>query len=399
MIEMRKKCDVLVVGAGPGGSTVARYAALAGADVLLIEKRQEVGSPVRCGEGISAEWLEKYDIIPDPSWARNKVDGARVFSPNGTMFTVNAENAGDEVGYVIERDAFDRMLAERAVRAGAELKLKTAALGIIKKDGKVVGAKVECMGERFDIEAPIVVGADGYESQVGRWAGIDTNVDTKDVQSCLQYRMVGLELTGNFVDFYLGSKVVPGGYIWSFPKGKDEANIGIGLQVSMVKEPGDAKKYLDKFIAAHPNMAKGQAVEMVAGAVSVCLPPDRTVADGVMLVGDAARQIDPLTGGGIANSVKAGKVAGEVAAQAIEAKDYSAEFFQRYEKGWRAIFENKLYRDYMAKEKLLTLSDETLDKLVSALAEGQLTKVSTLSVLQAIRRKYPELVKEFEDML
>ncbi|MBI5000890.1 MAG: NAD(P)/FAD-dependent oxidoreductase [Euryarchaeota archaeon] len=396
---MRRKCDVLVVGAGPGGSTVARYASQAGADVLLIEKRQEVGSPVRCGEGISAEWIEKYDIHPDPSWTRNKVDGARVFSPNGTMFTVNAENAGDEVGYVIERDAFDRMLAERAVRAGAELKLKTAALGIVKKDGKVVGVKAECMGERFDIEAPIVVGADGYESQVGRWAGIDTTMDPKDVQSCLQYRMVGLELTGNFVDFYLGSKVVPGGYIWSFPKGKDEANVGIGLQVSMVKEPGDAKKYLDKFIAAHPNIAKGQTVEMVAGAVSVCAPIDRTVADGVMLVGDAARQIDPLTGGGIANSVKAGKVAGEVAAQAIEAKDYSAGFFQRYEKGWRAIFENKLYRDYMAKEKLLTLSDETLDKLVGALAEGQLTKVSTLSVLQAIKRKYPELVKEFESML
>ncbi len=90
-----------------------------------------------------------------------------------------------------------------------------------------------------------------------------------------------------------------------------------------------------------------------------------------MLVGDAARMIDPLTGGGIANGCIAGKICGEVAANAVHAGDASAVFLQAYEKGWRARLEEKLYRNWLAKEKLCTISDETFDKLIDALAGRQ----------------------------
>jgi digeranylgeranylglycerophospholipid reductase len=119
----------------------------------------------------------------------------------------------------------------------------------------------------------------------------------------------------------------------------------------------------------------------------------------MMLVGDAARQIDPLTGGGVANSCRAGKIAGEVAARALKAGDYSKRFFQAYEKGWRAKFEDQMFRNWMAKEKLVTLDDETFDKACEVLAEAKLEVVNTLEILRLIQRKYPELIKEFEDML
>ncbi|MEW5936408.1 MAG: NAD(P)/FAD-dependent oxidoreductase [Candidatus Thermoplasmatota archaeon] len=391
--------DVVVVGAGPAGSTAARYAALHGADVLVIEKRQEIGSPVRCGEGLSANWLEAHGISPDPKWVRNEVSGARVISPGGHVFKIGAEHAGDEVGLVIERDLFDRMLAEMAVRAGAELWVKTAALGILKDEGRVVGVRAERMGERFDVHAPLIIAADGYESQVARWAGIDTTLDPKDIMSCLQYRMVGIECDRRYCDFYLGNARAPGGYNWVFPKGGDMANVGIGVQLSRLRSPGETKGYLDRFVDANPSLKKGEVLEIVAGAVSVCAPIERTVGDGIMLVGDAARQIDPLTGGGVANACKAAKIAGEVAAQALEARDFSEGFLMRYDQGWRAALETKLYRSYLAKEKLQRLSDDALDKLVALLSEAKIEQISTLAILREVKKRYPEIVKEFEDFL
>ncbi|MBX8643668.1 MAG: NAD(P)/FAD-dependent oxidoreductase, partial [Thermoplasmata archaeon] len=133
--------------------------------------------------------------------------------------------------------------------------------------------------------------------------------------------------------------------------------------------------------------------------VSVSAPLDSVVADGVMLVGDAARMIDPLTGGGISNGVIAGSVCGRVAAEAVAAGDVSSEYLQRYEEGWRGLLEEKLYRDYMAKEKLITLDDETLDKLIDALSSVPMENLSTKEILTAVRMKYPELVAEFEDLI
>jgi len=392
--------DVLVVGAGPAGSVTAKHAARNGARTLMIEKRQEIGSPVRCGEGIARAWLDELGIKPDKKWISWQVTGARIFSPNGSVVKLTEKMAGNEVGYVIERDNFDRALAEDAASAGADIMVKTSAVELIRKDGRVAGVKAKHMGESFNIRAKVVIGADGFESQLGRWAGIDTSLKPSDVNVCFEYTMRHIDHDPNFNDFYVGS-CAPGGYIWVFVKGPDSANIGIGTQLSKIKagERGAPKRYLDAFIAKHPEYAKGTPIREVAGAVSCCQPLDSVTADGIMLVGDAARQIDPLTGGGVANSCRAGKVAGEVAAQAVKAGDFSKRFFQAYEKGWRARFEDQMFRNWMAKEKLVTLSDETFDKACEVLAEAKLEVVNTLEILRLIQRKYPELIKEFEDMI
>jgi len=392
--------DVLVVGAGPAGSVTAKHAALNGARTLIIEKRQEIGSPVRCGEGIARAWLDELGIKPDKKWISHQVSGARVISPGGHVVTLTEKMAGNEVGYVIERDIFDRALADDAANAGADIMVKTSAIDVLRKDGRIAGVKARHMGETFDIHAKVVAGADGFESQLGRWAGIDTSLKPSDVNVCFEYTLRHIDIDPHFNDFYVGS-CAPGGYIWVFIKGPDSANVGIGVQLSKIKagERGAAKKYLDAFIAKHPNLAKGTAIREVAGAVSCCQPLDSVTADGIMLVGDAARQIDPLTGGGVANSCRAGKVAGEVAARAAAAGNSSKEFLQTYEKGWRARFEDQMYRNWMAKEKLVTLSDETFDKACEVLAEAKLEVVNTLEILRLIQRKYPELIKEFEDLI
>ncbi|MEM2900946.1 MAG: NAD(P)/FAD-dependent oxidoreductase [Thermoplasmata archaeon] len=392
------KYDVVVVGAGPGGSSAAKWAAKSGAKVLMIEKRQEIGSPVRCGEGIAKIWLDELGIKPDKKWIANEVKGARIISPNGTILTLTEKLAGNECGYVVERDLFDRELAKDAIRSGADVMVKCAATDVIKEKGKVVGVKAKYMGENFEIRAPIVIGADGFESQVGRWAGIDTSLRPEDINTCFEYVLVGIDGNPDFNDFYLGS-IAPGGYIWVFSKGSDSANVGIGVQLSKLNNGGDAKMYLDKFIKSKPGLAKGQPIKAIAGAVSVCAPIDCTVTDGLMLVGDAARQIDPITGGGVANACMAGMIAGKVAGKALQKNDFSKEMLMEYDRGWREEFEDQMYRNFVAKEKLVKLSDETFDKCIEAMQGVDLERITTLEILKAVQAKYPELIKEFEDLL
>jgi digeranylgeranylglycerophospholipid reductase len=390
--------DVVVVGAGPAGSMTAKWAAKGGAKVLMVEKRQEIGSPVRCGEGISRGWLDGVGIKLDRKSVAREVKGAKIVAPNGKAFYLSEKMAGNEVGIVIDRVFFDKLLAKDAIKAGADLMLKTSAVKLLRSGDKVVGARVKSFGQTRDIRAGCVVGADGYESQVGRWAGIDTSLAPRDITTCFQYRLTNIKHEADYCEFVLGSKA-PGGYIWIFPKDEETANVGIGMQLTKLKSPGEVKKYLDRFIEGDPRLRKGKPLELVSGAVSICAPIDKTVGDGMLLVGDAARQIDPITGGGISNSCKAGKVAGEVLAKAARERNFSAQSLRRYEKGWRDLLENNLYRNWMAKEKLVTLSDDTFNRIISALNEIGVEKMSTLAILKAIETKYPDLVREFQDLL
>jgi len=391
------KYDVLVVGAGPAGSTAARYAAMGGAKVLMIEKRQEIGSPVRCGEGIAKPWLDRIGIEPDPEWIANEIDGARIISPSGYTLEVDESRAGDESGYVIYRDLFDKALARMAAKEGVDIMLKTSALGVLKDGEQVVGVKAKYMGEEFKIYADVIIGADGFESQVGRWAGINTVVKPKDIDSAFQYTLVGVDVDPRFNEFYIGS-IAPGGYIWVFPKGEDVANVGIGVLLSKIKERGTTRRLLDEFIASRPGLAKGRSIQNVSGAVSVSLPLDRTVLPGLMLVGDAARMIDPITGGGVYNGCIAGMIAGEVAGKAVKAGDFSEDFLMEYDRRWRDEMEERLYRNWMVKEKFSTLSDDDLDRIIKAISEVDMEKMSMIEILKAVESKIPDLVQDFMGM-
>ncbi len=390
--------DVLVIGGGPAGSTAARYAAKNGAKTLVIEKRQEIGSPVRCGEGMSLAWLDELDIKDTTKWVSRYMSGARIYSPGGYMVEINEEYAGNEVGGVIERDAFDRDMARLAAEEGAHFMVKTSAVELLKEDGKVVGAKATHLGKEFEIHAKLVIGADGFESQVGRWAGIYEAIKPKDIMTCFQYRLTNIDIDADFVNFFMGSGA-PGGYAWIFPKDEKTANVGLGVQLSRLDGSKTPKDYLDDFIDSHPGLKKGKPIDMVAGAVSVTHPPERSVADGIILVGDASRVVDPITGGGIVSGLKQGKIAGEFAAEAVAEGRTDAEYLKRYETLWRDKLENKLWRNYMAKEKAMELSDKMFDKIIDALSELDLKKVNVETVLEGVRKKYPGIMEEIEKML
>ncbi|MBE0519389.1 MAG: NAD(P)/FAD-dependent oxidoreductase, partial [Thermoplasmata archaeon] len=124
---MKRDYDIVIVGAGPAGSMTAKWAAKNGARVLMVEKRQEIGSPVRCGEGISRAWHDSVGLKLDKKSLAWEVKGAKLVAPNGTPFYLGEKMAGNEVGIVIDRVFFDKQLAREAIKAGADLQLKTSA--------------------------------------------------------------------------------------------------------------------------------------------------------------------------------------------------------------------------------------------------------------------------------
>ena len=385
--------DCLIVGAGPAGSTAAWKLAERGRSVLLIEKRQEIGVPVRCGEGISKQLLDIIGLEPDGRWISSEMDGAIIHSPSMIDIVLGPEIAGPEVGYVIQRDNFDQALARKAARAGAVIEVRAEALSMKRVDNGWNVRIKDLNGVRTE-RASMVIAADGFESHVASWAGIDTSLSLKNMDTCIQYEMVGVEVVDRFTEFYLGRKKAPGGYVWCFPKGKDIANIGLGINGSMISGRADPKKYLDDFIRNDERFNKGTVTEINGGGVSVSLPIEKTVSDNFLVIGDAARMIDPLTGGGVYNGCYAALQAAITVDEAMEMSDLSANGLLPFERRWRDHLENEMVRNFLAKEKLLEVSDEILDKVIDAIAGYDLKEVNTEELLKAIASKYPEILDD-----
>jgi digeranylgeranylglycerophospholipid reductase len=385
------KYDVVVVGGGPAGCATAKIAAESGAKVIIVERRAEIGVPVLCGEGISSKVLT-LGIIEKGNWVANEIKGARIFSPNGTMVKLSASIAGSKAGYIIHRDIFDKELARSAIRAGADMLIAAEAIGLLKKDGKIAGVRVKRFNEYFEIRADIVVGADGVESRVGKWAGINTTLSPNDIVTCAEYTLANVDCDTDYCDFFIGNKVAPGGYVWVFPKGKDIANVGIGILATYSK-PRLALRLLDQFIATHPEYAKGEPIRMLAGAAPVAKPIE-SVRDNLLIVGDAARHTDPLTAGGVMHALIGGKIAGKVIGDAVKRQRFDAKMLSIYEDEWKATFMEKLIRNYHMKNTALTFDDKTLDKLANSLKDYNVEDFSTFALIKALVARNPWLLRK-----
>ena len=390
------KYDVVVVGSGPAGSVTARFAAEHGAKVVVLERRPEIGIPVLCGEGVSQR-IDNWGMLEGTRWIAGKMDGAKIFSPDGTMVTLSKEMAGNETGYVLYRDIFDKELARQAGKAGAEFLMKTEAIALLKKEGKPAGVRVKNFSKEYDIEADLVVAADGVESKIAQWAGVNTIVKPSDLETCIQYTLANVEYPSDYAEFYLGKKIAPGGYVWIFPKGDNTFNVGIGILASLSK-PGLAKKLLDDFIQSRDELKNATCLRVLTGAVPVAKPV-KTVYDHLLLVGDAARHADPITGGGLTTALEGGRIAGEVIGKAVANQSFDEESLAEYETRWKQAFGHKLNRNYLVKDIMLDFDDKTLNMLADSVKNYKFEEFSTLSLVKALVLKHPTLLMKLKPLM
>ena len=310
------KTDILVVGSGPAGSSVARYAAEKGAKVVFLERRKEVGVPVRCGEFMpcvdeigkmfpKAESIEETFDIPSHLRVR-ETTAIRLVDPKGRNTDLPF------IGYTTDRDRFDQYLADQAVKAGAELIKGCKFEGI--KDGVAVT-------EKGNIDYKVIVGADGPGSRVARELGLPRNRNP--------YPAVTAQAKGDFEPYlvmYFGG-IAPGAYSWIIPK-KGQANVGVGFSPKFAD--GTLGQYFDIF-------AKKNNFEIMNRLEGKYVPSEgpiaKTVTGNGMVVGDAAGHVISVNGGGIPLALIAGRICGEVAGDNIT----SSRPLEDYEKIWREV--------------------------------------------------------------
>jgi len=382
---LQNKYDVVVVGGGPAGSMAAWEAAKGGVSVCMLEKDRDIGYPVRCGEAAGESGLRQFVEIED-SWIAEKITSVKLVSPNLTSVDIDF---AAETGYILNRRIFDYDLSRYAANAGAEVYTKAYVKNILANNGAVNGVVLDYLGEEKQIQAKIVIGADGLTSRVGRWAGLKTLVRMKDMESAVQYSVANVDIEPNKMIMYVGMNHAPGGYIWVFPKGKKFANIGIGISGKYSKHKS-AQKYLDEFMEReYPDAA---ILTTMCGGVPCAKPMEKPVADGIMLVGDAAHQINPMTGGGIVAGMKGGWIAGQVAAEAIKKNDYSEDSLLEYPKRMRKDFGKNHERFYKIKEVTEKLTNEELDSIAEKVLSIPHNKRTLTSVFKAAVFKKPTLI-------
>jgi len=383
---MKNEYDVIVVGAGPAGSVAAATAARKGLDVLLIEKKQEIGEPVRCAEGVIKTGLDQF-IDYDPKWVCAEVKTGRIHAPNGNklIFTQN-----DIAGYVLDRKIFDRSLASAAAKAGSEIQVKTQATGLIVEDGSIKGIKGICRGNEFEARSKIVIGTDGVESKIGRWAGLMGPLKLKDIETCAEFVISGIDIDPECLELYFGNKISPGGYVWVFPKGKNEANIGLGMLASRV-DGTHPIEYLKEYVNKH--FPDGRIIQSISGAVPVCDISGRFSTGGLMLAGDGARLVDPLLGAGIINAMLSGRMAGNTAVNAINEKDVSARSLKRYDDGIHSSIGKAIHRNYMVKEFVVGSSDRQINLMLAAVKKLNVESIPISKLFHTVTTEGLPLLK------
>lgn len=338
----KQEYDVVVVGAGPAGSSAALCAASLGMRVLMVERKSRVGVPVRCAEYIPAPLVGELALGRE--FVVQRVNGMKTFLPDGSEKTTMTP------GVMIRRDLFDQTLCLAARRAGAELWLDTSAVGW---DGEAVSLRKKG-GERLKVGARVVIGADGPHSTVGRWIG---SVNAH-LLAAAQVR-VPLVQPQDFTEVYFESSF-RGGYGWLFPKNR-EANVGLGIH----KDKGDPHLLLEALSGFLDRLAReGKILNRPLASTAGWVPagPLRPmVKERVLLAGDAAGHTHPITGAGVFQAVMAGRMAGASAAKAIREKELG--LLACYEKEWKDFYAGTHERGFR-KRQLLESEWEHLDQVI-----------------------------------
>lgn len=317
----------MVVGAGPSGSSASRSASLEGADTLLLEKKKKIGVPIRCGEFIPslnetrrllprAKALMKfthgiYDLLSDDA-VSNRTTRIRLYSPKNRSYEFDFD------GIVLNREVFEKILVRKAEKSGVTLRTSAIAKAISPGD-KIKKVLVRSsVGETF-IRAKLLIGADGFPSNVGKWAHLNNPFEAESVVLCAQQRMKDVKLDEDVVEIYFSGKYAPGGYAWIIPKGEREANVGVGVRLSYLRKGKGIVEYLDAFSKKHPVASKrfptARATSLIVKMVPVGGLVPNLCGNRTLLVGDAGGMVIAINGCGIPPALVSGHLAGKTASQ------------------------------------------------------------------------------------
>jgi len=338
--------DVIVVGGGPVGSYVAYKLAAVGYDVAVLEQKEKLGGRVCCTGIISQECVNTFAI--DSSVILNRVNSARLFSPSGRVIRLWRQKT--QV-CIVDRAAFDMAIANRAQGKGAQYVLNSQVRDIKVGDD---GVRVEAarQKEKLNFEARAVVIATGFDSRLVRGLGVGKIGDFV-MGTQAEVETIGV----NEMEVYFGQEVAPDFFAWLVPISPSKALVGLALRHS-------SKFYLRKLMSALLAQGKIASVEAEPCYRAIPLKPlPRTYSRRLVVVGDAAGQVKPTTGGGIYFGLLCADIAANNLHRALKADDLSARNLAGYEREWKKKLGRELKICYYARKFYERLSDRQVDRI------------------------------------
>jgi len=367
--------DAVVVGAGPAGSCAAKELAAGGHRVLVLERQRQVAGEIICAEGITDFWFRALGWEPEKAWVSNHVESVRVYGPRGEYFQVHVGH----VGNILERRVFDRDLAVRAAAAGAEFLVSARFTGA-ERMGDGVEASFTHLGKDERVATRLIVGADGPASAVGKALGLAVDVPMADIHYTAQVLLSDQGISGDWLGLYAGSDIAPHGYGWLFTKRDGLANAGVG--VADRKKRIDPLPYLEAFLGKY--FPSGRRLSRLLSVVPTGGHRLKPFGERVMVVGDAARLADPITGGGLGPAIVSGTTAGQIGAKALSEDNLSAKRLSEYPKLYWSRADRKAYElSYTIREAYFDFSDDDLNYIF-----GQLTPLFHEKSLESVDSVY-----------
>lgn len=337
---MRIECDVLVVGAGPVGTTFSHIASKKGLDVVVVDRKNEIAAPLRGGEAVSKFlFKEFYQDLPFlekmHTWP---IEDTVIYNPVAKIITKEQKWKS----FMLNRKETEKTLAQAAIKAGSKLRLSTTVTDIVMKGKNIDYAKAKSIHGEIEIKPKIVVGADGVTSIIRRKLLGDTLFSgIKDWGCAIEIEVTNLDLDAeNSMQLFMGDII--GGYGYIFPKGNDRADVGVGARPFYGKNPFTSRSpFEDFYILAESNpdmnrqLKRASPLEIKGGIIDLSAPL-YPVYGNTILVGDSANQNFAYVGEGIIPGLQAAVIAGQKVAEAIESNSY--EVLKQYAEEYEASF-------------------------------------------------------------
>jgi digeranylgeranylglycerophospholipid reductase len=361
--KQEEKFDIAVVGGGPAGLSAAYAAAKSGAKVVLFEKDQSIAHNIRTS-GVT--WISEMERLGIPSKFYNPIQNYRFVSPsNDVLITGDVSQS-----CVLDIRAMYQHLSVLAAKEGAQLKVKSNVINVIKDGHRVVGVKASTPEGMLNVRSTLVIDASGFSTSVGRKAGMASNWKRFGVGA--EYECYCDDIDSSTWVLMVGQKYSDAGYAWVFPLSPNRVRIGVGI--GRPESNADPVEKLHKIIEKRfkPLDAIGdgkiQPLELHYGFIPNQGVRRNSIADGLIMVGDSAGQSNPLVLEGIRYAIDFGRLAGKVGADSLS-RNSDKESLVEYERSWKAKVESKIQSALNVQMRWLGLSDEEWDKEIEILRD------------------------------